>query len=901
MWAVAAIAFIGLGQLYFHLQLPVLDGVLFDVLGLFAFWRALVGATPPVPLDVAQHTEARSFGQRRWVYATLLLAGALLGLALGAVVISAPAFTPHLPILGVGAAWVTLGMQLDGGFKDSLRALRSSLRAVSRRDALLLAGLLLLAAFLRLYQLAELPQGLWYDEANIGLEGRRILTDPNFRPLYAQSTTSPAAYVYLVAGAEALLGSTVLAVRLVPALAGVLTTAVAYAVGRGLFGPWAGLCAAALFAVSRWDVTFSRVGMQGATTPLLTLLSCALALAALRSGRATAYAMLGVSLGALFWFYSANLLFPLVLLVALGALIAPAGSLLRAQRRGLALALGGLLLVAAPVLLDTWMRPELVFNRPQNASVFKDKAPSEAAQAIGESTVKHLQMFHIQGDANGRHNLPAAPMLDWATAVLMLLGLTVALKRWLDPRSALLLSWLLVMMLPGVLSVEFEAPQGLRSIGALPAALLLATVGAHQARALLTPYLPPGRWGSAAALVGLGLVTALNAGTYFGPQAEDLATWSSYSMAESIVGRRLAETQDRGDRALVSVFYQRHPTVAFLSAADYETFDPSAHLPLRQEADTALFLAPQEEATYLVLRSYYPEADCREERRRPTEAVVLYTCRVSAEIVRAAQGLIAGHSDVDGEPARPPRGDAPAPGAASELHVTGEPPHLAAVNGSLLAPVFGRYRFLLEGPPTWDVSLDGRNLLSGGDAPVDTVLAQGLHDLRLVGAAGSDVAAPPRLLWQPPGGGWEVIPKEALFHASLRPQGLTGSYYRGYTWSALPAFRRIDAAPSVYFHVPPLERPFSVEWSGSVYAGAGGSYRFFLETISYALLEIDGRKVVESREHNVKKMGELYLEPGWHEIRVRHQAADPYAHIFLHWLPPEGRLQLLPPHVLRPW
>jgi len=214
-----------------------------------------------------------------------------------------------------------------------------------------------------------------------------------------------------------LFGKTVFAVRFVPALMGVLSTLLSYVVGRKLFGPWAGVCAAALFAVARWDINFSRIGMQGATAPFLTLLTCALALAALKSRRMAVYAALGVAIGSLFWFYTSSVFFTAVLLATLSVLILRERSFLKTHQAGLAVALAGALLAAAPVLLQAWMTPEQLLNRPQQASIFRGKTAAESVEAVRTSFGQHLLMFHIRGDPNGRHNLPGEPMLDWFTGI----------------------------------------------------------------------------------------------------------------------------------------------------------------------------------------------------------------------------------------------------------------------------------------------------------------------------------------------------------------------------------------------------------------------------------------------------------------------------------------------------
>ncbi|HLE79982.1 MAG TPA: glycosyltransferase family 39 protein, partial [Dehalococcoidia bacterium] len=733
----------------------------------------------------------------RWPYLVGSLAGALTVGALIGVATKAPLPPPQLLALGAGIAWVLTGSLLEGGPRAELEALRGALQSVSRRDWLVLGGIVLLAAALRFSDLGDLPFGLWYDEAAIGLEGHRILTDSAYRPLYAPSTTSPAAFVYLVAGAEALFGKTVFAVRFVPALMGVLSTLLSYVVGRKLFGPWAGVCAAALFAVARWDINFSRIGMQGATAPFLTLLTCALALAALKSRRMAVYAALGVAIGSLFWFYTSSVFFIAVLLAPLSVLILRERSFLKTHQAGLAVALAGALLAAAPVLLQAWMTPEQLLNRPQQASIFRGKTAAESVEAVRTSLGQHLLMFHIRGDPNGRHNLPGEPMLDWFTGIFMLFGVVAALRQWRDVRSLLLLSWLVIMLLPGVLSLEFEAPQGLRSIGVIPAAVLLATLGLERFTVSFRPLFNRSL-SSAFAMAGLALVTALNAGTYFGAQANNFAVWNGFSTAESMVGRRLAEKSSQDQRALVSVFYLGHPAVRFYTDTTPETLNATEQLPLRKDVNTVLFLEPQEEATYHLVRRYYPKADCTERLRRPEEPVVLYTCTVPSDVITASRGLVARYTHLSALGTSGSSEQLLSSTAIPPPISTGREGYLVEVEGGLLAPTFGIYRFALDGPPTARFSLDDKELLVGGTTPVAVQLARGLHKLRLSGPVGGD-ASDIRLQWQPPGGEWGIVPQDLLFHGSVQPMGLVGSYVPGATAGADVAFRVVDASPAIYF------------------------------------------------------------------------------------------------------
>lgn len=157
-----------------------------------------------------------------------------------------------------------------------------------------------------------------------------------------------------------------------------------------------------------------------------------------------------------------------------------------------------------------------------------------------------------------------------------------------------------------------------------------------------------------------------------------------------------------------------------------------------------------------------------------------------------------------------------------------------------------------------------------------------------------------RLLWQPPGEEWGVIPSSSLYHGPVQALGLLGSYYRDPEWNGPPAFEQVDPSLAFYFHVTPLPRPYSVEWEGKIYAPKEGLYRFGTENIGSSLLTIDGQLVVDNPFHNRYLEGAVALSAGWHEIRVRFQDNSGYSHLYLYWTPPGGTRELVPPAHLRP-
>ena len=145
--------------------------------------------------------------------------------------------------------------------------------------------------------------------------------------------------------------------------------------------------------------------------------------------------------------------------------------------------------------------------------------------------------------------------------------------------------------------------------------------------------------------------------------------------------------------------------------------------------------------------------------------------------------------------------------------------------------------------------------------------------------------------------------------------GLKGTYYQdvstdinkpelGPHW-AKGLKRREQVDPFLLFDwtVSPVPGFFSAEWTGKIHADIAGSYQFTLGSNSYALLEIDGRKVCE-RAFNPPTApaaeGHVSLSPGWHAIKVRYYEARNYSRLELWWQKPGGIKTVVPSQALKP-
>jgi 4-amino-4-deoxy-L-arabinose transferase-like glycosyltransferase len=767
-----------------------------------------------------------------------------------------------------------------------------------------LLAILVLGAGVRYSGLDALPFGTWYDEAENGLVAVRLLEDPNYRPVYEPRVNSAGHYLLLLAAAVQFLGRSTLAIRVVSALLGTAAVAAGYLVGREMFGRRMGLVLAFLLAVSRWSINFSRVGMYNISTPLFELVAVGFLLRGLRRRRSLDFAVAGLALGLGMVFYRGFLPFPLVIgAFLLHSALAERDIVRRSWRSLLVLALA-MLLAMAPVAQYAYSHEGPFWERTRKISVLKGKENREALAAIAENTAKHLLMFNYRGDRYGRHNLPGEPMLDPLTGALMVLGLGLCLWKGRKPRSLLLPLWLAAMLLPGILSLEWEAPQALRTIGSLPVACLLAVVSLHGLGQEWRRVLGRHREGYFLLIVLLLLaaIGCANVHLYFQVQARDFDSWRDFSAPQTIAARLMAGLGDSVDFYVIS-YYQYHPVLRFLAPriTDYRVFHTHDDLPLPKGSGKAVVMILDGDSKYLFQEAQhrYPRAEFLEYGSPFGGPPVLHVIRLSPEDLSSIQGLVGRYwpgSDKETPPLLTRQDALLSFRWADGLPL--DPPFRVEWNGVLRAPEFGLYRLILRSPGTAHLYLDEALLLEGeGEFSREVVLAEGNHTLRVeaVGVEGRF-----ELAWQPPGEEEQVVPPSALYTPPVTGHGLLGTYYANGDWQAPAAFARIDPRLGLYFHVPPLPTPYTVEWEGRILIPERGRYVFALQAIDDGVLYIDGKEVAASLGRSEYDQKGILLSEGYHDVRVRYAARTDHMFINLYWTPPGETREIIPPEVLFP-
>jgi hypothetical protein len=131
--------------------------------------------------------------------------------------------------------------------------------------------------------------------------------------------------------------------------------------------------------------------------------------------------------------------------------------------------------------------------------------------------------------------------------------------------------------------------------------------------------------------------------------------------------------------------------------------------------------------------------------------------------------------------------------------------------------------------------------------------------------------------------------------------GLLGNYYNGASWSGTPAFSRIDPFFDTYFHIIPLDRPYTVDWSGQIEIPASGEWIFGLRINGHAQVFINDQLVVNAPDPGENIEGAIGLTIGKYPIHIRYLDDLGGSRLHLYWTAPGGQREIIPSNALTPF
>lgn len=440
-------------------------------------WRSR--ATTPGRTQTWRLPRLGQIPARRWLFLLALL----LGLLAQRVVSTPGSERPTVALLlWLGAIAVSFF-----AWADTQTAF--ALPRISRRVWGTAVLLFFVALVVRLVNLSQNPFMLNGIEASLGLNAVQIIEGQLRNPFGTGWLTNPTLLLYFMTLPVRLFGPTVLGIRLLSPFVGAATVAAVYLFGRRLFGQFTGLLAAVLLLGFHLHVHYSRLGMTNIWDGLLVLLALgSIGVAWQRPSNAphqrTLWLLAGFFVGLNAYAFTSSRVLPVVLSAWLVLTLLLDWKTARQQGWHLAAAVGMALVVALPMLLFYNNNPVIWTERANILGILPGQSnwlADEAARTGMTPTAVLWQQFWRSALAfngipdNSPAYRPLVPLLSFGPAVLLVLGVALALFRLRQNSYRLLLLWPLATVIVGGLLV-IESPQSHRLVTAVPALAMLAAI-----------------------------------------------------------------------------------------------------------------------------------------------------------------------------------------------------------------------------------------------------------------------------------------------------------------------------------------------------------------------------------------------------------------------------------------
>lgn len=362
----------------------------------------------------------------------------------------------------------------------------------------ILIVIMLLAGFMRLWEINHYPGGLFPDEAANGLDVNSILKG-DVHPFYERGNGREALFFYVIAAVVALFGRGPWQHHIVSASFGIAEVYVAYLLTKRLFGKKMALLSAFFMATCSYAVTVSRTAFRANTIPLFTGLTLYFFVKFFQStdrkSKLWALFWAGISFGLGFYTYiSYRMMIPLVLGFAV--------LLALAYRDRWPLVWQNIKMqwafVTGFVLSFAWIgyyfisHPGSFVGRAGQVSIFSSDLNHGDVLGTFLNVLKAtILSFWVTGDSNWRHNVSGYPFLSPFVSPFFAIGLImfswsmfVMLKQiwqknlqFKTAAQALIAILFWFMMVPEVTTAE-GIPHGLRLIGVMPSIFIMSAYGA---------------------------------------------------------------------------------------------------------------------------------------------------------------------------------------------------------------------------------------------------------------------------------------------------------------------------------------------------------------------------------------------------------------------------------------
>ena len=357
----------------------------------------------------------------------------------------------------------------------------------ARRVLIALIGIVLLGAFFYFYQLDAIPAEMTSDHAEKVLDTYDILNG-KFSVFFERNTGREPLQFYANA-LVVLLGLApldMLALKVVGALAGVLTIPGVFLLAREMFDDEVCLLAAFLFAVSIFPVAIARIGLRYPLSPLFVAWTLYFLLRAMRRKSRNDFLIAGVLMGLGLNGYSPFRI--VVLLVGawmgLWLLFGFAGEAKQWGRlaKNVGVMFAAALVIFTPLLGYISVHPDMFAYR-MATRLTSVEVPVEGNPLLIflDNNWRAFQMFNVHGDVVWVNSLPNVPSVDFLLGACLFAGAVYGAYRLVRFREyvfALMFVAVFMLLLPSTLAFAFpqENPSVVSAGGVAPFIMIFAAL-----------------------------------------------------------------------------------------------------------------------------------------------------------------------------------------------------------------------------------------------------------------------------------------------------------------------------------------------------------------------------------------------------------------------------------------
>ena len=376
---------------------------------------------------------------------------------------------------------------------------------------IILVGIIILAAGLRLWQLGNIPPSPDWDEVALGYDAYSIIHTGRdefgkFLPVVLRSFDDykPALYAYLTIPSVLIFGLNTFAVRLPSALFGIISVIAVFFLIRELFNEYKckdylALISSFLLAISPWSIQFSRVGFESNVGDALNLLMVLffvkglkkpwlLFLSAFFAGMGIYIyqsekvftPLLALLMVIIFWkkLFAINKKYILAVIILGIIVVAPMALYILGNRAALLRVTGTSVFSSQTELLKTNIQKleQDKLNDDKIGFLF-DNRRIVYAETIISGYMSHfdLNWLFTTGDIS-RHHAPNMGLLYLFELPLILLGIYFLIFGEFDRKIKLIIfAWFLAAPIPA--SITTGVPHAVRTLNFLPTWQIFAALG----------------------------------------------------------------------------------------------------------------------------------------------------------------------------------------------------------------------------------------------------------------------------------------------------------------------------------------------------------------------------------------------------------------------------------------